>query len=135
MRWVCEKPFLVGDSNTFDGERPMPSKPEDKVASPPTTEESEPSVSTPFAEKKSKEDDEDMEINFKTPRPGSSAAAGRMSDFNLETPGGLDIEKLRPRPLNLSAVGDDEEGSPSNGAANRDGFICQSKCYLKSALY
>ena len=130
MKWVCEKPFLVGDSNTFDGDRPMPSKPEEekKVASPPpTTEESEPSVSTPFAEKKAKDDDEDMEINFKTPRPGSSLAAGRISDFNLETPGGLDIEKLRPRPLNLSAVGDDEEGSPSNrGAANRDRFICQS---------
>ena len=129
MRWVCEKPFLVGDSNTFDGDRPMPSKPEEekKVASPPpTTEESEPAVSTPFAENKANDDDEDMEINFKTPRPGSSLAAGRISDFNLETPGGLDIEKLRPRPLNLSAVGDDEEGSPSNGAANRDIFICQS---------
>ena len=30
MRWVCEKPFLLGDSNTFDENRPMPSRPEEK---------------------------------------------------------------------------------------------------------
>ena len=86
-----------------------------------STEESSGSISTPFAEKmdivedQKKEEDEDIEINFKTPRPGSKAA-GRISDANLETPGGLDIEKLRPRPLNLSA---EDEGSPSNRGANR----------------
>ena len=100
-----------------------------------TTEESLSSVSTPFVEvmdveekveaaKKDEEEDDmevnfkkeeedDMEVNFKTPRPGSSREASRIS-YNLVTPGGIDIEKLRPRPLNLSA---DDEGSP---AVNRE---------------
>ena len=65
------------------------------------------------AVKNAEEDEDDMEVNFKTPRPGSSREASRISG-NLVTPGGIDIEKLRPRPLNLSA---DDEGSP---AVNRE---------------
>ena len=40
-------------------------------------------------------------------------AAARISDTNLVTPGGIDIEKLRPRPLNLSA---EDEGEGPSGA-------------------
>jgi hypothetical protein len=67
-----------------------------------TEEESSEAVSTPFAaskdSKNDEDDDDDDEINFKTPKPGPRSK--RISDL-LETPGGLDIEKLRPRPLNL----------------------------------
>ncbi len=49
------------------------------------------------------DDDDDGEVNFKTPKPGPSSKS-RRSEF--ETPGGLNMEEFRPRPIDISEADD-----------------------------
>ncbi len=128
MAWVSEKSFLVGEAVAYDKDRPEPSeeRPEEKEDGVPLDVESEPEeVEVLGAEVEEGEEEKGEPEKVKTPRQSSSSKDNYVPD--LETPGPVNMDELRPsrvRALRRSSVdpgwaGAESQPSPSQRTLKR----------------
>ena len=125
MAWVSEKPFLLGDSTTITEDKPMPDELDDVKHDcsnfDEAVEEDHKQVDETeivfkhTVENADEEDGEEQKSGVCTPQ-NTSIDRQRVRRLAMETPGdGLDIEKLRPKPFEMSpSVSDHWNGPPES---------------------